>query len=90
MVANGIKSHDKVESILSYPSVKITHFLCRLPPLSILCELWKLYIAICMDFGPGIATGKHIAGLSWLYVGYNEMHVSSPFANCIETILASS
>ena len=30
-------------------------------------------------------TSKHEAHLSWLYVGYTDMHVSSPFANCIET-----
>ena len=88
MVANGIKSRDKVEFIAI--QVWKLHILCAttfehaIYQVTGVSCMWKLYI--CMDFGPG-DTSKHVAGLS---LGYTDMRVSSPFANCIEIQLASS
>ena len=82
-----MKLRDKVARIYSYPSVKVTHSLCRTTFEHAIyqvdrCEL-HVEATYMHVFRPG-HTSKHVARLNWLYLGYTDMRVSSPFANCIE------
>ena len=67
--------------------MKVTHSLCRVYYAIVIHVCMHVYIAgiysvaACLDFGMGeLAT--HYNGYT-SYIASTDMHVSSPFANCI-------